>query len=81
MSHNPRGEINGNSPAPAVQDDSITYMLFFCSDFYDLNCSFWHHLEMQCLFLGSLGKEFISYLEKNENVKFQKNSFCVSNLE
>lgn len=83
--NNPRGEINGHSPAPAAQDDSITYMLFFCSGFYDLNCSFWHHLEIQCLFLWSLGREFISYLEKKWDwditAKFQRNSLCVSYWE
>lgn len=64
MRQNPRCGINANSPALTIQDDFITYMLFFHSDFYDLNCSFWHHLEIQCLFLGSLGKEFIPHLEK-----------------
>lgn len=49
MRPDPRYEINGNSPALAMQDDFITYMLFFHSDFYDLSCSFWHPLGIQCI--------------------------------
>lgn len=56
MRQDPRHEISGTSPALAMQDDSVTYMLFFHSDFYDLSCSFWPPLGIQCI------SEFMPFL-------------------
>lgn len=55
MRQDPRCKINGTSPALAIQDDIATYMLFFHSDFYDLTCSFWPPLGIQCI------SEFLSF--------------------
>lgn len=56
MRQDPRCEISGTSPALAMQDDFVTYMLFFHSDFYDLSCSFWPPLGIQCI------SEFMPFL-------------------
>lgn len=49
MGQDPRCKISGSSPALAMQDDFATYMLFFHSDFYDLSCSLWPPLGIQCI--------------------------------
>lgn len=75
MGQDPRCEINGTSPALAMQYDFVTYMLFSHSGFYDLSCSFWHPLGIECIseFMPfsvisrgrvKITEEFIPYLEK-----------------